>query len=167
MRDPLISEWIICAFVGLIIGVISKAFIKFLDNRHMEKQISYANKMIINHLRSYVVDNGLPPREIINAVKVSIAREYNVRYDKLFTFEALCEEIIKDIIGNSYISNYNQKKYIDMLVNYLKQDDHLANDNKESYVNICKLEEPTYNLISCIVSIIAGLVTILSVFLSL
>ncbi|MBD5402340.1 hypothetical protein HDR58_06020 [bacterium] len=164
MGDPLISEWIMCVAVGIVTIVGSYAFINFFDNKHMEKQITQANKMIINHLRSYVVDSGLPPREIINAVKASVAREYNVRYDKLFTTKSLCEEIIKDIVGNSYISNYNQKKYIDMLVNYLEEDDNLAADNNESSVKISRLGRDC-NLISSIVSIIAGIVTILSVFL--
>lgn len=164
MGDSLIIERIICVVIGLLIGAVSRVLIVY-ENRHKKKQIAQANKMIIDHLRSYIIDNGLPPREIIDSVKASIAREYNVRYDKLFTTKILCEEIIKDIIGNSYILNYNQKKYIDMLANYLKQDDDLVNDNNKSFVRTSKLDERIYNLISAIVSIMAGIVTILSTFL--
>lgn len=81
--------------------------------------------MLLNHLRGYVVDNGFPQKEIINAIKASIAREYNVKYEELLSIKAVCEELVKDIIGNIYISNENKKSYIDMLQEHLKRNDRI------------------------------------------
>lgn len=39
----------------------------------------------------------------------SVAHEYGVKYEELLTTRAFCEELIKEIIGNIYISNSNKK----------------------------------------------------------
>lgn len=81
--------------------------------------------MVLNHLRGYVVDNGLPDNKIINAVKASIAREYDIKYEELLSIKEFCEELVTDIVNNIYVSNDNKVKYINMLQEYLKQDDNI------------------------------------------
>lgn len=83
--------------------------------------------MMLNRLRGYVVDNGLPEKEIINAVKVSISREYNLKLEELLNIKELCEELVTDIISNIYISSENKAKYINMLQTYLKDNNNIQN----------------------------------------
>lgn len=59
--------------------------------------------MILNHLRGYIVDNGFPKSEIIEALRLSVAREYMVKDDDILNVKSICEELVKDIIGNTYI----------------------------------------------------------------
>lgn len=161
------NEWTISIISGILVFLITNTFINFQDKKHKRKQIFDANTMLLNHLRGYVVDNGIPPREIINAVKASIAREYNIKYDELLSIKSICEELVKDIIGNTYISNDSQKKYIDMLQNYLKQNDELENENKPLPTSLSKSEKRVYERISIIISIIASIATIVGSLLAM
>ena len=117
--------------------------------------------MILNHIRGYVVDNGLPSQRIIEAVKSSIAREYNIKYTDLLSTKELCEELVKDIIGNIYISNENKKTYIKMLENYLEQNKNINDSNDIS--DNKKNEEKSYDYISTFFSFIASLVTVIGI----
>ncbi len=111
MKDFLSNAWVISIVSGIIVFIITNAFILFQNRKQNNKQLYDANAMILNHLRSYVVDNGLPQIEIIEALKHSIAREYNVRYEELLTTKSVCEDLVKDILGNNYISNTSQKEW--------------------------------------------------------
>ena len=91
------NAWVVSIVSGIIVFIITNAFIMFQDKKHNKKQVFDANVMILNHLRSYVVDNGLPQVEIIEALKYSIAREYNIRYEELLTTTSVCEDLTKDL----------------------------------------------------------------------
>lgn len=132
MKDFLSNSWVVSIISGIIVFFLTNAIIMLKDRRKHKKQISDANSMVLNRLRGYVVDNGLPPKEIINSVKASTAREYNIKYEELLSIKELCEELITDIIGNIYISNDNKVKYIDMLKNYLNN----LNNIKEDYIKV-------------------------------
>lgn len=136
MKEFLSNSWVVSIISGIIVFVLTNIFIDIKNRSKYKKQIYDANIMILNHLRGYVVDNGLPKVEIIEAVKSSIAREYIVKSDDLLCVKSICEELVKDIIGNTYISNDNKKKYIEMLQNYLTTNiDIKSNDDKKNYKN--------------------------------
>lgn len=139
-------------------------FVIVRGKKESKRQIHDANTMVLNHLRGYVVDNGLPSQKIIEAVKHSIMREYNIKYTDLLSTKELCEELIKDIIGNIYISNDNKKIYISMLEKYLEQNKDINDD----YENPIEKEHSghVYEYISTVISIIAGIVTAMGVSLN-
>jgi len=159
------NAWVISIISGILVFFITNTIIIFQDKRHQKKQIFDANVTLLNHLRSYVVDNGLPQKEIINAVRASIAREYNVKYEDLLNAKLVCEELIKDIIGNIYISNDNKKKYINMLQNYLEQNDKLEDDSKIIVSN--KINNKVNYYISVLISFVSAFATVLGTFLSI
>ena len=165
MKDFFSNAWVISIISGILVFFITNAIIIFQDKRHQKKQIFDANTMLLNHLRGYVVDNGLPQKEIINAVRSSIAREYNVKYEDLLNTKLACEELVKDIIGNIYISNDNKKNYINMLQEHLKQNDELEDNSKISVSS--KINKKVDYYISILVSLVSALATVLGTFLSI
>lgn len=174
MKEFLSNAWVVSIISGILVFFFTNSIIMLQNKRKHKKQINDANTMIINRLRGYVVDNGLPEKEILNAVKSSTAREYNVKYGELLSNKELCEELITDIIGNTYISNDNKIKYIDMLQKYLKSDNNLDN----SAIHNVKVERNTDRnkylikrkkgliLKEMFFSLIPAVITIMSVFLS-
>lgn len=157
MEKLLSNSWVISIVSGIIVFIITNLFINIKNGRKYKKLIYDANTMILNHLRGYVVDNGLPKTEVIEAVKSSIAREYAVKCEELLNVKSICEELVKDIIGNNYISNENKKRYIEMLQNHLEQnsniEQHIPNDN-QNY-------KTKFDYLSTIISLIAGIFTVI------
>ena len=97
MKEFLSNAWVVSIASGIVVFIITNSFMIIQDKKHNKKQIFDANTMVLNHLRSYVVANELPQPEIIEALKHSISREYNVRYEELLTTKSVCEDLVKDI----------------------------------------------------------------------
>lgn len=161
MKEFLSNSWVISIISGIIVFFLTNFFINIKNRSKYKKQIHDANIMILNHLRGYVVDNDLPKQEIIEAVKNSIAREYNVKCINLLSTKEICEELVKDIIGNIYISNNNKKTYIDMLGNYLEQnkDINIEDANKNTCDDM--YNKAPHRHLTNIIAIMSGLITIL------
>lgn len=157
MEKFLSNSWVVSIISGIIVFFLTNLFINIKNRSKYKKQIYDANVMILNHLRGYVVDNGLPKTDVIEAVKSSIAREYAVKCEELLNVKSICEELVKDIIGNIYISNENKKKYIEMLQNHLEQ-----NANIEQYIPNSNQDFKTkFDYLSAIISLIAGIFTVI------
>lgn len=163
MKEFLSNAWVISIISGILVFFVTNFFVKIKSKKEAKKQIHDANAMILNHIRGYVVDNGLPNPIIIEAIKNSISREYCVNCLNLLSDKEICEELIKDIISNIYISNENRKVYINMLQEYLEQN-NISNSNNE--INKEINNEKTFGKIIDIVSVIAGLLTIMGTSLS-
>lgn len=159
MKEFLSNSWVVSIISGILVFFVTNFFVILKSKRESRKQIYDANTRVLNHIRGYVVDNGLPSQIIIESVKKSIAREYNIKYNDLLSTKELCEELIKDIIGNIYISNDNRKIYINMLEEYLIQNNGI-NDSEDEDINK-KYDTRTYEYISTVISIIAGLISAL------
>lgn len=159
MKEFLSNSWVVSIISGILVFFVTNFFVILKSKRESRKQIYDANTRVLNHIRGYVVDNGLPSQIIIESVKKSIAREYNIKYNDLLSTKELCEELIKDIIGNIYISNDNRKIYINMLEEYLIQNNGI-DDSEDEDINK-KYDTRTYEYISTVISIIAGLISAL------
>ena len=110
MKEFLSNSWVVSIISGIIVFLLTNAIVMIQNRRKYNKKIKDANLMVLNRLRGYVVDNGLPKNETIEAIKNSVVREYNIKYDNILTTISLYEELITDIIGNIYISNENKNK---------------------------------------------------------
>ena len=157
MNDFLSNSWVVSIVSGILVFIFTNLFINVKNRSQSKKQINDANVNVLNYIRGYVVDNGLPNQKIIEAVKKSVAREYNIKYVDLLSIRELCEELVKDIIGNIYISNESRKKYITMLEDYLEQNKNIDDKNNEN--NIEKYGGKTYEYLSIVISLIAGTIT--------
>lgn len=156
MKEFLSNSWVVSIISGIIVFFLTNLFINIKNRSKYKKQINDANIMILNHLRGYVVDNGLPKTEVIEAVKSAIARDYMVKFDELLSVKSICEELVKDIIGNIYISNKTKKKYIEMLQNHLEQNLDIEQNTSD---NISQNYKTKFDYISTIISLIAGVFT--------
>ena len=96
MKEFLSNSWVVSIISGILVFFVTNFFVILKSKRESRKQIYDANTRVLNHIRGYVVDNGLPSQIIIESVKKSIAREYNIKYNDLLSTKELCEELIKD-----------------------------------------------------------------------
>ena len=169
MKEFLSNAWVVSIISGIIVFFLTNTIIMLQNRRKHKKQIRDANTMVLNRLRGYVVDNGLPQKEVINAVKSSTSREYSIKYDELLNIKELCEELITDIIGNIYISNDNKVKYIEMLLEYLKEKSNFQEDiikNKQVENNDIRKKRKINSYMEMSISIIPAVLAFIGVFIS-
>lgn len=117
------SPWVIGILTGLLSGVII-FFLSFWISKAVEKkkhrfQVEMANMEIMRALRPYVAEKGLPTIDITNAIIETTARKYSVKTEELYTIRIVCEELIKEIIENIYVSTEKKSEYSTDLMGYL------------------------------------------------
>lgn len=114
------NPWVVGIFGGIISGVIvffiSNWIMNRKNNNEYERQIQLADLEIINMLKPYIAANGLPDKELLDAIIASIARKYKIKTDEMYSIKIFCEELIREIIGNVYVSN---EKKVNILNNYV------------------------------------------------
>jgi len=179
MSDFIQNPWVVGIGGGLISGfvvyMITKFSISKKSNTEYYKQINQANSEVIRILKPYVADNGLPDKDILNAIISAVARKYLIQSDEMYSIQIFCEELIKEIIDNVYVSNDMKKEYFKQLKQYIdgchiieNQEDAVAQRiiaTKPVYKS--SLQKQTINMISittAFITIIASFITIIITF---
>lgn len=125
MLDFLQNQWVVGIGGGIISGIIVFFITKWLlqrkDNSKYLEQIANANMDIIRALKPYIAEKGLPEKEIIDAIISSTARKYKVKNDELYSIRIICEELMREVIENVYVSADKKKEYSLQLKDYLQQ----------------------------------------------
>lgn len=172
--------------VGIGSGIISSIAVYYLTNilvkhrdasKHLE-QIQRANLDLIRTLKPYVAEKGLPQKEVVNAVITSTARKYGVSVDEVYTIRTICEELIREIIDNVYVSSDQKQEYTMQLYNYLHE--YESYQNKKDLPNHITVPSSGYSEmlravnrhkhienIAMILSLITGLCTSASIYASM
>lgn len=125
MLEFLQNQWVVGIGGGIVSGIIVFFITKWVfqrkDNSKYLEQITSANMDIIRALKPYIAEKGLPEKEIIDAIIVSTARKHNVKSDELYSIRIVCEELIREIIENVYVSTDKKKEYAMQLKEYLHE----------------------------------------------
>lgn len=117
------NQWVVGIGAGIISGIIVYLITKWIfqrkdNSKHLE-QVHNANMDIIRILKPYVAEKGLPEKEIVDAIILSTSRKYNVKSEELYSIRIVCEELIREIIENVYVSSDKKKEYSNNLKEYL------------------------------------------------
>lgn len=113
-------------FVGIVGGIISSLVVFLITNKFFSGKskkefllsVNKANEEIINELKPYITDIGLPDVSILNALCNSTARKYNVPFDSLNPVNIICEDLIKEINDNVFINDSQKESYMSRLIEY-------------------------------------------------
>ena len=117
MKNLLSNNW----FIGIASGIISYIMIicitKFLNKENINK----ANNEILDILKPYVIDIGLPEIDIVLSLIEAISRKYKVQSSKMYPIRILCDELIKEITESIYITSKKKNEYNQQLIQYKKE----------------------------------------------
>lgn len=175
------NPWVVGIGGGIVSGIIVYFITSWLykrkDNSKYLEQISRANLDIIQALKPYVAERGLPEKEIVDAIIVSTARKYKVKSDELYSIRIICEELIREIVENAYVSSEKKQEYAKQLQEYLhkldteKSRDFLISDIEKEIKNMTVFKESNYRrktatMLSALLSAFAGIVTVLVTFVA-
>lgn len=134
MNKILNDAWFIGIAGSLIASTIFLLISKFISSLTHKKRINIANELVVNQLRSYMVNSEFIRRDtktvedsndiesIIFALKRSAVRKYQLREDELFSVSEYMEELTTEIIGNTYLSAGDQLLYFKYIERYLSRE---------------------------------------------
>lgn len=139
------NSWVVGIGGGVISGIIvylitAKLFNRKENTRYLE-QINNANIDIIRSLKPYIAEKGLPEKEIIDAIILSTARKYKVKSEELYSIRVVCEELIREIVENVYVSSDKKQEYTQQLKEYL----HNLNNERDKSLLITEIEKEIKN----------------------
>jgi len=135
MIEFLQNPWVCGIGGGIISGIIVFYITKWImgkkDNSVYLRQVDSANSEVISILKPYIADNGLPTEDVMFAIMSSVARKYQVQVSDMYEINVFCEELIKQIVENVYVSSDKKREYAHQLVEYIKNLNIGNNKNRE------------------------------------
>ncbi|MEX6587139.1 hypothetical protein [Paraclostridium bifermentans] len=137
MEKFLENPWVVGIGGGIISGIIvfyiSNWMMNKKDSNEYIRKIELANDEVINMLKPYIADVGLPNGKVLDSIISSVARKYKIEINKMFTVKIICEELIREIISNVYVSNDKKNEYTEQLSEHIKKiEETNAKDSKET-----------------------------------
>lgn len=119
------NSWVIGIVTGIISGIlvffITKLFINRKDKTEYYRKVKSANDEVIAALKPYIADKGLPSHEVFESLIASTARIHQVQQTDMYSIEDYCEELIREIISDIYVSNDKKEQYTNSLAEYKHQ----------------------------------------------
>ncbi len=119
------NSWIIGIVTGIISGILVFFITKFFTNKKDRtvyyRKVKNANAEVIAALKPYIADKGLPEPEVFGSLIISTARAHNVQQEDMFSIENYCEELIREIISDVYVSNDKKQQYTSSLAEYRRE----------------------------------------------
>lgn len=116
------NSWVTGIITGIISGVVVYLITsKFFDSKGKKEyalHVKEANKDIVNALKPYIAEQGLPDFEVFRALILSTARKNAVDIKDLYTPAQYCEELIGEIIRDVYVSS-DKKRNIQRLFQFI------------------------------------------------
>lgn len=132
------NNWIVGILSGILSGLGTQFILSRFNNYRKLKQMLEANKVLIEILKPYIAEKGLPSKSVIKSLIESIARKYNIKRENMYSIDDICEELIREVMEDIYLPIENKYEYIEQLQIY--KGSSSDNDNKDSLKEIIVTE---------------------------
>lgn len=162
--DIISNSWV----VGIVSSIISGALVWFLTdlifskrkNKERSQKIIAANNEILYSIRLLIVEQQTPSKQIIEALIKATARKYQIKYEDIYSLSVLRDDLIKDILDNSFLP-IDQKNLLCSKVEQIQKDDVIYNNIQKgvSYY-IDRSDRVSYSYVSKLLALIAVSTTI-------
>lgn len=165
------NSWVVGIATGIISGILVFFFNEWIMDKRGKaeyfKRVDNANQNVIEALKPYVAENGLPNLKILKALIMATARSFSVDSKDMFSVSIYCEELIREIIKDVYVSNEKKQEYTNALAEYIENIEKVSNrDNMVSmYISLWKYREKLRRKISIYIAIMAAMLVMISSFL--
>lgn len=115
---------------SLIVFFVTRYFFSKREKREYLQKVETANNEILYSIRPLVIEKNIPTKEILSAVRISTAKKYGVKQEDLYNEFSLSNDLINEIIGNSFLSS-EQKLDFCKLLQTMKETDKGQLNQKE------------------------------------
>lgn len=159
------NAWVIGIAGGTISGIIVYYITVYVLDRKKKsdyrRNIAYANNAVLDVLRPYIANSGLPNKKELEAIINSISRQYGVKHDEMNSISTFYEDLVLEFIGNLYIPDDVKKKNIERLlenIDILKNE--IVVESKQAQAQMAKGK--TVQVIGILVGALSVIVSLLA-----
>lgn len=114
------NAWVVGISTGIVSGLLVTWLLNLLiskkKDREYQQRISAANREVILSVRAGIPNDNLPGREVVEALIHSTARRYNVQPTELYQPKELSEELIKEVMDSSFLTQLKKIEYCTALL---------------------------------------------------
>ena len=108
MLDSIANSLLIGVIGSLIATLIVFLISQLREHIRHQKRIIAANIFVVDRLRAYIVNADIPTDEILEALRRSAARKYELKEYELWPISTYVEETVAEIVGNIYLKIEDQ-----------------------------------------------------------
>jgi len=116
------NQWIVgigtSIISGLIVFFITRKFFTVKQSREYGQKIRTANNEILYAIRPIIVEKTELNIKILNSILESISRKYNVALADIYDRDSLCDDLINEIMTNSFLSSQQKMNLTTMIINF-------------------------------------------------
>lgn len=135
------NAWVVGIATGIVSGLLVtwllNVFISKKKDKVYQQRIASANREVILSVRAGIPEDNLPTKEVVDALIHSTARKYDVEPAELYQPKELSEELIKEVMDSSFLSQGKKIEYCAAILR-LGTEDLLAVTEER--------EEPVYRI---------------------
>lgn len=159
------NAWVIGIAGGTISGIIVYYITVYVLDRKkkhdLRRNITYANNAVLDILRPYIANSGLPDKKELEAIINSISRQYGVKCCQMNPITVFYEDLVVEFIGNLYIPDEVKKKNIEKLlenIDILKNEEAIKSEQEQKQT----VKGKTVQIIGVLVGTLSATLSILS-----
>ena len=113
------NPWVIGIGGGLVSGLLVTLITRYLfskrERREYRQKIETANNEIIYAIRPTIAEKVIPSTEMFEALFSATARKYSVSEADLYSRASLANELIKEVMDNTFLSSQQKVEFCDLL----------------------------------------------------
>jgi len=150
--DIFSNPWVIGVGGGIISGLLVTLITRYLfsrrERREYQQKIETANNEIIYALRPTIAEKVIPTDSMLDALFSATARKYGANETDLYSKVGLANELIKEVMDNTFLSSQQKIEFCDLLSTLKKKNDKSTSESKTEIITITKRDsfDPSFLL---------------------
>ena len=136
------NPWVIGVGGGIVSGFIVTLITRYLfsrrEQREYRQRVETANNEIIYAIRPSISEKAMPSHYMIDALLSATARKYGVNKTDLHSLHALSNELIKEVMDNTFLSSQQKLEFCEMIKSIVKKDE---DDDATTKIEIVRIRE--------------------------
>ncbi len=145
------NPWVIGVGGGLISGLIVTLITRYLfsrrEQREYRQKIETANNEIIYAIRPAIAEKVIPSSSMLDSLFSATARKYGVNKSDLYSKIALGNDLIKEVMDNTFLSSQQKVDFCELLSELKQVDDMLPEKQRIEVIRITKRESTDSSII--------------------
>lgn len=100
---------------GLFVTLITRYLFSKRERREYLQKVATANNEIIYAIRPAIAEKVMPSKGMLDALFSATARKYSVDETDLYSRASLANELIKEVMDNTFLSSQQKLEFCDLL----------------------------------------------------
>lgn len=158
LKSLLTNAWVVSIFSGVLSTILTKIILSKGDKVEYTRRVNEANMVLIEMLKPYIAEKGLPSKSSMYSLIKSVGRKYNVKIENMYSVNIVCEELIREVIEDIYVPIDKKYEYVECLQKYI--DEFESNSNAKIEAISLLIDDTRTNRIR-LLSILNGAIIVL------